>query len=278
MKTRPWPLVILAVLQFFAPLATILFNSAMLGVKPTYVLGWILEKSWFQIFETLLLMPIAGIAIYQMKRWGYFVFFACMGWGLGSNIQALSNSPGSNAIWFLLVVFALPVVLALYFLLPSVRRTYFDPSVRWWEAKRRYLLEIPILVEIDGKELNGKLQNISEGGVALTLEESQLRDAQQIPLRFNVAGVDFKIHGMVMYSMQPASGPRAYGVRFLHTRETAHRYAELMRGLELIGVVHRDQDAIQPWYLGVRDWLVTLLTTGKGLVPDVNRSARKNSK
>ncbi len=278
MKTRPWPLVILAILQFLSPVATILFNAYVLDVKASYVVKWMLEKPPIQIFETLLLMPIAGIAIYQMKRWGYFVFFAAMIWGLGSNLMAIRQSPDGAAPGVMALLFAAPMALALYFLLPSVRRTYMDPTVRWWEAKRRFLLDVPLDIQAAGPALTCKAQNISEGGVAFLISDAEaqkigLKNEQEIRIRFSVANVEFSVPGMVMYSMQQPGG-RFYGVRFLHTSETRKRFVDLMKGLELIGVAHRDQDVIKPWYINMRDWAFTLAKTGKGLVPEV-KSTRK---
>jgi hypothetical protein len=274
MKSRPWPLVILAVLQLFSPIATVFFNAFAFGVKPTYVIQWILEKPPLQVFEALFLMPIAGIAIYQMKRWGYFVFFTAMVWGLVSNLRAIGNAQGAFSPGIVIVLFALPMCLALYFLLPSVRRTYFDPSVRWWEAARRFLLEVPLVAKTANGALQAKIQNISEGGVAFVAEDSKI-DGLELDLSFQVSGVSFAVRGQVMYSIAQAGGTRAYGVRFLHTPETKKQFSRLMKGLELIGVVHRDQEGSMPWYLAVMEWAATLVTTGKGLVPEV-KSSRKS--
>jgi hypothetical protein len=269
MRTRPWPLVILALLQFLSPVGTVLINAYALGVKPGYVIGWILSNSPLQIFETLFLMPIAGFAIYQMKRWGYFVFFAAMTWGLISNLLALRHSASPYSLGVVLLLFAIPMLLAVYFLLPAVRRTYFDPSVRWWEAKSRFVLETPVEISTGAAAAEGRIQNISEGGIACTIQRPTFSPGQELKLKFVVAGVVFKIPGIVMHS---AAG--FYGIRFLHDRVSARRFCQLVQGLELIGVPHRDQDIAKPWHVGVREWALTVLKTGRGLVPEVKHTRK----
>ncbi len=278
MKVRPWPLIILAILQFFSPVATVFFNAAILDVKPIYVLRWILEKSPLQVFEVLFLMPIAGLAILQMKRWSYIVFFVAMSWSLVSELQKFHYTTATISPWLVALVYALPIGLAVYFMIPSVRQTYLDPRVRWWEAKRRFLLASPTTLSSEGNLLHGRMENISEGGAFLLQEGKPLEIGRELRLRFQVISEEFSVPVVVMYCIQRPAQPPAYGVRFLHSPQTRRQFRKLARALNLIGIAHRDADFVQPWYEGIRDWAITVLKTGKGLVPDVKGTqARKKA-
>lgn len=273
MRTRPWPLILLAIFQILSPLGTILFNSWALGVKPIYVLSWILERPPLKIFESLLLMPIAGVAIYQMKAWSYAVFFIAMIWSMGSNLANLDYATKTFSVGMIILIYAFQVGLAIYFMIPAVRKTYLDARVRWWEAKRRYNLRVPVSLEFGGEKDSAQIENISEGGV-LIQSKSALDAAKPYRLRFDVLGVQYEISSQLVYAGPVSGGLHSYGFRFLHTAETIRVFKRLMSGLELVGVSFRDQNLKQPWYLSVWDWAAGVFKTGKGLVPDV-KSSRK---
>lgn len=274
MKTRPWPLVLLAIFQILSPLGTILFNSWALGVKPTYVLQWVMHRTPLEIFESMFLMPIAGIAIYQMKNWSYLLFLGTLSWSLFANLRNWTYAESSLPRGMTLLVYVLQFGLAFYFMIPAVRRTYLDPRVRWWEAKRRFLLQVPVSLEIAGNPIEGVMQNISEGGIFLSCAH-RLEPKQEGKLRFNVLNLDFEVQGQVVYVLEGADGKPSYGVRFLHTPESLKRFRGLARGLELIGLRDRDQEIRKPWYQSVMEWALEVLRTGKGLVPEI-KSSRKS--
>jgi hypothetical protein len=93
-------------------------------------------------------------------------------------------------------------------------------------------------------------------------------------MRFSVLTAQFDVEGTVMYSIERESGRFAYGVRFLHTPESAKRCRQLIEGLRLIGIPHRDAAVIQPWHASITDWAGELLRTGRGLLPEI-KGARK---
>jgi hypothetical protein len=276
MRNRPWPLILLALFQILSPFGTVLFNAWALGVKPAYVLGWIFEKPFLKIFESLALMPIAGIAIYQMKAWSYAVFLVAMVWSLGSNLSNWSYVSKNYSLGMMILVYAFQIGLALYFMLPSVRRTYLDSRVRWWEAKRRFLLAGPITV--DSPELQGEgqsggqttatIQNISEGGVLLSIQRA-LDPSRRYRLQFTVLGVPYEAQGQMVYEAPRSGESRTYGVQFVHTPTSKKAFKRLMKGLQLVGLDHRDRRQQKHWLIEIRDWATGVFKTGKGLVPEV---------
>jgi Tfp pilus assembly protein PilZ len=273
MRTKPWPLILLAILQILSPAGTILFNAWALDVKPIYVLRWLLEKPALQIFESLFLMPIAGVAIYQMKAWSYAIFLAAMSWSFAANFRNWHYAVQSFPMWKGLLVYTFQILLAFYFMIPSVRKTYLDRSVRWWEAQKRFSLRLPVLLSFGKESASGVMKNISEGGILLQTEHP-FESGQEVQIRFDVLEVRYEVPGQIRYALSLPQGERGYGVQFRHTAESYARFHQLIRGLSLIGIIDRDQAFKKPWYQGMRDWFVTLLKTGKGLTPEVKASRR----
>src|SRR5690606_15636441 len=56
------------------------------------------------------------------------------------------------------------VAVFLYFLSPTVRETFFDRRVRWWETKARYNVLIPCWIQSGGDEIQTDILNISHSG------------------------------------------------------------------------------------------------------------------
>jgi len=279
MKTKPWPLIVLAILQLLSPLATVLFNAWLLDVGPGYVWGWILEKPFLKIFESLALMPIAGIALLWMRPWSYAIFFGAVLWSFGSNLLNFNYASQFGALGILILIYAMQLGLALYFLIPAVRRTYFDASVRWWEAKRRYLLKLPATLQMtgDSQKHAATLLNISEGGVLLETK-APLLQGTVFQLGFQILGVPFAIRADTVYvGARNAGGDGSgnFGVRFLpEDSKQEARFGNLIQGLDLIGLVDRDGASRKPFLISIWDWFIGIFKTGKGLLPEFKGDRR----
>jgi hypothetical protein len=265
MRNRPWPLVLLAVIQILTPLFTIGFNAVALRVPPSFVLEWILQRPPLEVFERLFLMPIAGIAILRMRRWTYVVFFLAMLWSVASKLQDWRYATHNHSALSLAVIYLFQILLAVYFLLPSVRRTYFDPAVRWWESKPRYELKLPGRLTTPAGARGVTVLNVSEGGVFVTSADP-VAQGQRLELRFDVLGQPFALSGEVVHERQ-AEGRLFYGIRFDHTPETGRRMQRLTQALELLGF--QDRTPMLPWFRSLVEWAVTLLRTGRGLTPEL---------
>jgi hypothetical protein len=267
MFQRPWPLVILAVIQMLSPIFNVLVNSWTLGVKPNYVLGWIMERPPIEIFEFFLLMPIAGFAILRMRRWSYIVFFGAMAWSLFSNLRHLQYTSQTHSVLVLGLVYGLQIALVLYFLLPSVRVTYFNPRVRWWESKPRYELKLPCELIVAGNQSEGNVLNVSAGGIFVQVTVKRgFNVGADVDLRFSVLSQVFKAQGKFAHERELGGGVFCYGIQFNHSPETRERFQNLTRALEILEFQIRA--AFTQSFFG---WFVTLLKTGKGLTPQIKR-------
>lgn len=266
MRTRPWPLVLLALAQILSPLGTILGNAWSHEVHPRHIFGWILLRGPFEIFEALALMPLAGVAIFLMKRWSYAFFFAALTWSLASNLKQWHYASGTLSLPAILGLYLTQLALAAYFLTPSVRRTYFDPRVRWWESKPRYELKAPAVLAAGGERADGELLNVSEGGAFVsTAPEWRVGDA--VMLSFWIMNQEFTIAGRIVHARALSAERHCYGVEFEHSPESRRRFRGVARGLEELGF--QDRTPREPALAGFKAWLTRLLKTGKGLTPEI---------
>lgn len=271
MKARPLPLLLLALFQICSPLATLFFNAWALDVKASYVLTWMFQGSTLRIFETVFLMPIAGVAIYLMKPWSYAVFLGAMGWSLVSNLMAWHYAHDAKiSLPMIILLYGAQIGLAVYFMLPSVRRAYLDPTVRWWEAQKRILYQVPFTGQHAGKPLKGQIMNLSAGGALLSSLNHEFKRGDTLILRFEVAGIAFETPAESVYLSSAGTG-----VRFTMTPESELRFKRLVKGLELIGVPFRDQEVASLRSRAV-SWVLRLLRTGRGLTPEMEATQRKS--
>src|SRR6185295_9877362 len=186
-------------------------------------------------FQTLLLMPIAGVAIYMMKRWSYPVFLGAVLWSAVRNLSHLQYAKGVMPLPMLVVVYLFEIGLVGYFFLPKVRTTYFDPTVRWWESKPRYVLELAARVRAKGgRDLPGQILNISEGGAFVTVT-GDLAVSDALELEFSVMGRPFLTQGKVVHARDMGGGRHCFGIQFIHTVESLNRFVALTNALALLG-------------------------------------------
>lgn len=266
MRTRPWPLVLLAIAQILSPIFTVLFNAWALDVQPHHVITWIFQRSPIEIFETVALMPIAGIAIYRMRRGSYLIFFAALTWSLISNLKQWKYASNTLSMPAILSMYLTQLALAAYFLMPSVRKTYFDPRVRWWESKPRYELNAPAVVAVKEDRGDAQIMNVSEGGAFIS-STRQWDTGQAVELTFWILSQEFKITGHLVHSRALSPERNCYGIEFDHTPESRKRFRGVARGLEELGF--QDRTPSTSVLAEFSTWITRLIKTGKGWVPEI---------
>ncbi len=271
MKTRPWPLVILAAFQMLSPVTSIATNCWLLKVGPYAYLNAIFAKPALQIVDFFLVMPIAGIAIYCMKRWSYPVFLAALLWSAAANFFQFSAHPGLIPISWLISVYAVNLALVAYFLIPEVRTTYLDPGVRWWESKPRYYINIPARYRFDENTgwIESTISNISESGVFLEITRPALpvpHVAETIQLQFQLVGFEINIPGKIIY-ITPNRALWRCGVKLLHAHGSRKRLSRMLRALELLDVPRRPERG--NWLASLKSWCLQAVHSGEGWLPQL---------
>lgn len=265
MKNRPWPIIVLAAIQIFMPIFSLVMNAAFARVSPAlYFQAFVKFKTPLEILEFFALFPIAGIAIYLTKKWSYPVFLLVMGWTIYSNIEIwLSDYQGIMSPWLLVAILTMNIAFVTYYLLPSVRRPYFDQRIRWWESQPRFLIEIPCQITINDKTANGNIRDLSVAG-AFIESEAKCEENDVIHIEWSIYNLRLRVDGQVVHTGR--QGKQGYGIRFNATRKTKKIIARQLEVFEALGChVSRLSD---PKWTSFTSWIKGLIH-GKGFLPEV---------
>jgi hypothetical protein len=270
MENKPWPLLILAFFHVIEPLTKILFFSIYWQISPFEFVQIVIEHNSDSMVNTLgffLFFPIAGFALFAVKKWSLFVFLVIQVWVLIINIPYLVDLYQTSQLWLLLSFIGfglLNIAVVTYLLLPAVRIAYLDPRIRWWEAKPRYSANIPC--EIDGK-IQSTVRNISQSGVFITTDMDLPIDSDvnlEFILNAELTKFDIKSRAHVVHKFT-VGGHEGYGARFNEfSPENKRLIKSMIKYLEKSNCQRRPP---RRRFSDLIHWFVTLLTTGKGLLP-----------
>jgi len=271
MEYKPWPLLILAFFHFIEPLSKIVFYSVYFNVNPLdavvieYQMG-----SALHVFEYFFLFPIAGLALFAVKKWSFSVFVVVEIWVFLTNLPYLNELYETSQLWLLgfFILFGIVnIVVVSYLLLPAVRIAYLDPRIRWWEAKPRYFANIE--TKVDG-QATAIIKNISKSGVFIALQKDVPIDSE-IHLEFTLATQSpqtrefhIKLKALVVHKFF-IDGTEGYGARFSAlTTDNKQLVNSMIKYLEKSNTERRPARRHVSDFI---NWLTTLITTGKGLFP-----------
>ncbi len=264
MRYKPWPIVILAAVLILMPVINTLVNAAYLGVSPaTYVGYYFSVRQPHQVFAFFFMLPIAGIAVFAMKRWSYPVFLAAIAWALVDNLWSWRSQSGERgALWLYLVFFLFNLVVAVYYLLPTVRKVYFDRALRWWESKPRFLVSLPGDLRIGGAIIDHTLRDFSEGG-AFVVAKVDAEPGDEVEFRMSISNFVVDVPARIVH--KSSSIENGFGLQFRPDGATKRNIRRLVRALRILGLEpSRDPSSLG----GFSEWGKGLLH-GKGWVPQV---------
>lgn len=244
MNRRPWPLVILALVQVLNPAFNLILSASLSGAGTLDYIRFIRQGSWLDIFESVLLMPLAGAAVFAMKRWSYPIFIAAVLWTAWVSVREWRLYPDLIPLPLILGFSAINLALVGYFLLPAVRRVYLDPRIRWWEAHARYEAGLPGQCETQGQTYDLLISNISEGGV-FAETRAPLSEGSQVRMHFDFEGRAYPFQGTVRYRRELVFGVEAslkgYGIQFSGTRQDLAPLRQVVRKLDKMGAKRRPE-------------------------------------
>lgn len=264
MRQRPWILVLLAALHLLAPVVNLYINSTWARMDFFHYLDLYfephnIEKNW----PNLALPIFAGISIYLCKKWSFFLYLlAISGLFLKSYFGYLERTQ-EVSLFYLLSVYAVNISVVAYFLIPAVRKIYFDPRMRWWETLPRYHFNQQCTYVDEGVQFHGEALNISEGG-AFIQSENVPKDKSVIQIDLNYQNLKIQVVGSVIIH-QGIKTP-GFGVKFAEDTEQSAGIKKLIQ------ILHSEGRIIEYRHKGesLKDWLKGLIK-GKGLVPQAPR-------
>jgi len=218
MKYRPLVILIIGLLHLIEPLTKVVYLRIVSDFSFLEVLHNIFSiRNPIKIFEFWLLFPIGGFALLSIRKWSLPVFFTVQFYSIYTHLlyqkftwPYVSETPLYSSMF--LLVFNIGIMI--YFLLPEVRRPFFDRKVRWWEPKTRFKIKIPctlfIQETLESKECD--IFNISQTGAFISSGWG-LRELEKITLRFKFMNLHFSLAGKVV-NTHSVDGTEGFGVKF----------------------------------------------------------------
>ncbi len=161
------------------------------------------------------LAALGGYGLWEMRRWGWYVFATTNLFVLYSNAVLVSQYGQSN---HKLLAFSVSVVVVVGLVMRvgrEIRVPYFLPNIRWWESNPRYRLSVPVAIEPqDPPHLEGEIVDLSMGGCFVKLRE-QLTLDETITLEFTAFGHTVRCTGVVVWCTDSTvTHPKGVGVKF----------------------------------------------------------------
>lgn len=265
MRTKPWPIILLAIMYFLGPIFNTLAGALVMKISYWhYLVSFFKYNSLFDKVAMLTLYPLAGVAIYLCKPWSYPVYLFVMITSFYLNYQDFKHFSNIFTLPIFIMTVIFNVGLVSYFLIPSVRTTYFNRRVRWWESKPRFLIHLPALLDTPEGQKECELLDVSEGGAFIRLQDP-LSPENLYTLHFSLFNRPLSIQARIVYRRH--EGVAGYGLQFQFKEQEASQYRKLMKGLRLIGIDVRTP--APEWKESLAQWFVQVMKTGKGLVPEI---------
>jgi len=273
MKIRPWPIVILAVIQILMPIFSICVNSLITGIDPvTYTKLFVHTQSFWNLIDFFALYPLAGISIYLMKKWSYPVFLGVMAWTFYRNIIVWERDyQGHLTIWIILGISFINLAYTTYYLLPAVRRIYFDKTLRWWESKPRFIISVESLFTVNEKEHPCRILDLSEGGVFFSTD-ADISEDDKVEIQIPILGQAILTSGKIVHRRRHGQS-NGYGFEFEYDRHRQRALRHLILTLSDMGCDLRNKridlsESFKSW--------VRKAATGKEWLPNGGSSPNKS--
>jgi hypothetical protein len=277
MERRPWPIVILALLHFFEPFAKTVFYAFLWEMPVSRLVKYLsYQASPLELFLFAFSFPLAGIAIFAMKKWSLPTFLTIQAITLAGHVYFHLVSPKSFPIYLIASLTVLNALVVWYFLAPSVRTLYLDSRLRWWEAKPRFT------VNWHGKVLQGKkslpvqICNLSQGGTLIKIEKKATLEVEEaIQIEFEFEKASFSMPGVVRHYSKSETDA-LYGIQFSElTSGTLSKLKATMGKLKKAG--HLPMGRRDPALKSFLAWAEKLAKTGQGFFPELPKKTGTTS-
>lgn len=224
MQRRPWPLVILALLQIFGPLGSIALSAYLskAGFFDMAAAIWKYSRP-IDLMEFYALPVAQGVLIFLAKRFGYFIVIALAFFSIYLNILEWRVAKDLISLPILFAVTGVNLALIFYLLLPNVRAVFMNPRLRWWENAPRYVVSIIGQVsKTDGHANRCSIVDLSIGGAGIQTESAVFTNGDTAILTWELQDRTILLRGTVVYGRSTDSQHR-YGIEWQRSIEEDER-------------------------------------------------------
>jgi hypothetical protein len=272
MKVKPWPIIILALMNFLSPIGNIILSAHLEKISVFLYLKDFLRHGTIADYVMLFAPWVSAYAVFAVKEWSFAVFMSIVALQTGDTFYQWYRYPEVLSLPTALAVSAINVAFGYYFLLPEVRAVYSDKKLRWWEQKPRYVIDLKCRILTSSKsKFRANIVDLSEGGVLLRLlTRESLQTDEEIELRFSRKDRMVLIRGKVVY----ARGDGGYGVQFIHDALTLKFVQEIVAELKKTGKLARGNISLGDDF---NHWAKTLVSRGEGWRPVLPASAQTSA-
>lgn len=268
MRSRPWPVVILALLQLVIPFASLYLASTFYSMDfGRYIKTLSYLKGPIEFWSFFILPFVAAGAIFAVRRWSYPVFLTTIVWSLVVDLSHWTMSSTVFPTAVLIGTYAFNIAVVSYLMIPTVWSLYSNPKAAWWRSKERYLLNHTGNVKGGHGVTECRVLDISKGGAFLE-STWELGTTEDITVSFNYSGLLFSAKAKIVHGSKRNVLAFGYGIQFKEMdRSNSKALSQILNSLkqlnmEAISRAERGNDSL--W-----SWMANVLSTGNGLVPTV---------
>jgi hypothetical protein len=257
MNRRPWPLVLLALLQIITPLLYLwvaaVHNNLTLGGMFDEILA--LETPLRKV-ELFVLPLILGAQIFFTRRLGYYVaVLGCLYLAVRSVLvfYATNQTDPVYVIVFSNIVSLIGVV---YLARSKVRDIYFNPRLRWWETPPRYIVAWDAKLSRAGSETASvKISNLSIGGAGVDTSDTGFVPNEVVDLKFERNGQTYALRSRVVWQSKfPTMGTRL-GLEWMESAMNVERVKVRRLVAELKAAKTPETRQIPSWWTDLKAWI-----------------------
>ena len=199
---KPLAVVIVGLLLILEPLIKIVFFRVTMGFSFATILSNVFQISGIrELFEFWVLFPLSGIMLLNIRKWPYFIFLALQAYAVYMHITYMEFTWPYSADFphfssLILLVFSLAVIV--YFLIPAVRRPYFNPHLRHWENGPGFSIDIPCIVvnKRTDEFMMSTLKTISQYKARVSLP-ARVTSGDSVLVNFTFYSFNFSLLGKV---------------------------------------------------------------------------------
>jgi hypothetical protein len=218
-------------MHWLTPIGNIIFNSMLYQIPIAHYCRALFYTGNRIDFGMIVFVPlIAGTCIYLTKRWSFILYILVMCFPIIYTSLKWYQNPSGKVGLSVLSLYLVNILVVSYFMLPTVRKIYFDPRLRWWETKPRYLTDfVANLLVSEPAGLTGHVKNISVGGLYVETEaELELHKQLQIFFKYGDQEINIKAEPVFRRSIPPAG----YGFQVSREETKKSQLRKVVRSLK----------------------------------------------
>jgi hypothetical protein len=237
MKNKPLIFIILGIIHLIEPLFKLIYFKATTRFPMTTILENVTQMSGArEVFEFWFLFPIGGLALLGIKKWSYPVFVSVQAYSIFTHLSYESYTwpyVSSTPQWPSLVILSCNITMIIYFLLPEIRKPFFDKDMRWWEHRERYTLRVPCSFSSyqNNSLQDAEILNISLSGAFVSIDNNLFKQGDRLTINLTFIDENISLRARVV-SIHSFDSAKGVGVMFEY--ETIWEQLEMSKVIKKI--------------------------------------------